>query len=98
MHHSKLFLAKMHSSFLKGSMKVSLTFLVVCKFKSTSFFFSGDDKSILSYTKGEGADLSRSRDNPEGTEPPPDQTGAQHTRLDFLEQTTYCDQIVGGRD
>ena len=49
------------------------------------FFFVGDDKPNLSYTKGKGAGLRRPRDKSEGTEPPPDQTGAQHTRLNFLE-------------
>ena len=49
------------------------------------FFFFGDDKPNLSYTKGKGAGLRRPRNKPEGTEPPPDQPDAQHTRMNFLE-------------
>ena len=57
-----------------------------------SFFFK-DDKSNLSYTKGKGADLRRLRDNPKGTKPPSNQTGAQHTRLNFFLETNQLNAI-----
>ena len=60
-------------------------------------FFFGDDKPNLSYTKGKEAGLRRSRNKPEGIEPSPDQTGAQHTRLIFFgDRPLKCD-IFGRR-
>ena len=50
-----------------------------------SLFFSEDDKSILSYTKGERANLKRFRNNLERIEPSLDQTDAQYICLNFLE-------------
>ena len=49
------------------------------------FFFIGDDKPNLSYTEGKGAGLKRSRNKSEEIEPSPDQTNAEHIRLNFLE-------------
>ena len=61
---------------------------------NTLFFFRYD--SFLYYGEGEG--LKRSWGNPEGTKPPPDQTGALRTRLDFLNKATFnCGKLVGGK-
>ena len=49
------------------------------------FFFFGDDKPNIFYTKGKGTGLKRSRNKSEGTEPLSDQMDAQRIILNFLE-------------
>lgn len=72
-------LSRTNSPFL-----VSLILLFLASAFSFLFFFAGDGKLNLSYTKGKGTGLRRSRDKSEETEPLTNQTGAQHTRLNFL--------------